>query len=91
MKLSRHKAHCSSPGRSMAPSMPNVDRFCRQYLQVESKLDFPPGGALRLAEVQEAIYSRFFADGALVYRPPERYQAKTLKELVTRVEAAIED
>lgn len=68
-----------------------VDRFCHQYLQVEPSLDFPSQEFLRLSEVQDALYARLFADGAVRYGPPARYQTKILKELVAKVEASIDD
>ncbi|KJZ73828.1 hypothetical protein HIM_06721 [Hirsutella minnesotensis 3608] len=73
------------------PWLAQVDRFCHQYLQLEQELDYPPGEALQLAEVQDAIYERLFADGAVPYGPPQRYQARALKRLVARIEAAICD
>ncbi|POR31818.1 Protein-lysine N-methyltransferase EEF2KMT [Tolypocladium paradoxum] len=73
------------------PWMQHVDRFCHQYLQLEPHLDFPPGEVLKLADVQDAVYSRLFADDAVQYGPPERYRVRTLKELVSRIETAIDD
>lgn len=69
----------------------HVDRFCRQYLQLEPALDFPPGELLRLGAVQQSIYRRLFADDALSHAPPDRYRLRTLKALVARIEAAIDD
>ena len=68
-----------------------AQRFCRQYLQLEPNLDYPEGTLLRTADVQEAIFSSIFEDGAIQYGPPARYQVKTLKELVSRIEASIDD
>ena len=68
-----------------------VDRFCRQYFQLETKLDLPQDTFLRLPEVQEAIFRNLFADGAVIYGPPVRYQVRNLKYLVSRIEASIED
>ncbi|CAH0017978.1 unnamed protein product [Clonostachys rhizophaga] len=68
-----------------------VDRFCHQYLQVEPTLDFPSPEFLRLSEVQDALYALLYADGAVRYGPPARYQTKILKELVAKVEASIDD
>ncbi|KAJ6437255.1 FAM86A protein [Purpureocillium lavendulum] len=69
----------------------HVDRFCRQFLQLEQGLDFPPAEYLKLDAVQELIFQRLFADDALVYAPPDRYRLKTLKALVARIEASIDD
>ena len=68
-----------------------VDRFCRQYLQLEQQLDFPQDAHLRLAEVQEAIYARLFAADSIPYKPPVRYMVRTLKALVSQIESSIED
>lgn len=68
-----------------------MDRFCRQYLQLEPELDYPKDEYLRLADVQEAIYTRLFATGSIPYEPPARYIVRTLKALVSRIEASIDD
>lgn len=73
------------------PWMEHVDRFCHQYLQLQPQLDYPPDETLRLAEAQDAIYNRLFAQHVLPEGPPDRFRAKTLKELVPRIEAAIDD
>lgn len=68
-----------------------VARFSNQYVQVESDLDFPEPSVLKFAHVQDALYQTLFADGALKFGPPSRYQLRVLKELVKRVEASIDD
>ncbi|KAL8281584.1 hypothetical protein RB597_009354 [Gaeumannomyces tritici] len=68
-----------------------MERFCWQYLQLESSLDFPAPEALREEACQEELFRRLFADGALAHPPPHRYQLAVLKELVSRIEASIED
>ncbi|KAI1808804.1 putative methyltransferase-domain-containing protein [Daldinia bambusicola] len=68
-----------------------IDRFCRQYLQLERDLEYPPTETLRELDVQDTIYRRIFADDALAYAPPPRYQLRVLKELTSRIEASIED
>ncbi|RCI13136.1 hypothetical protein L249_1134 [Ophiocordyceps polyrhachis-furcata BCC 54312] len=73
------------------PWMQYVDRFCHQYLQLQPRLDYPPSETLRLAEAQDAIYTRLFDANALPGGPPDRYRGRTLKELVVRIEAAIDD
>lgn len=73
-------------------SQSQVDRFCYQYLQLEQTLTYPEPQHLRRSDVQDAIYERLFADDALSAGPPPlRYQLRVLKELVSRVEASIED
>lgn len=69
-----------------------VDRFCHQYLQLEQSLDYPEPQNIRLPEVQDVIYQRLFADDSLPGGPPPlRYQVRVLKELVSRIEASIDD
>merc|ERR1712000_188835 len=68
-----------------------VDRFCRQYLQLEPNLDFPEPIHLRQSTVQDAIHDNLFADEALRYGPPIRYQVKTLNSIVSKIEDSIED
>ena len=76
----------------------SIDRFCRQYLQLERELDYPAPTLLREQHVQEDLYRRVFssssdggaaADGAPPL-PPPRYQLRVLKELVKRIEASID-
>jgi hypothetical protein len=68
-----------------------TERFCRQFLQLEPTVKYPEGHFLRLSEVQETLYQRLFADGVVTFPPPPRYQLKVLKELISRIEASIED
>lgn len=76
----------------------SIDRFCRQYLQLERELDYPAPTLLREQHVQEDLYRRVFssssdggaaADGAPPL-PPPRYQLRVLKELMKRIEASID-
>jgi len=68
-----------------------VDRFCRQYLQLERDLEYPDGAALRDEATQEVLYERLFADGAGASSTPPRYQLRALKEIVARIESSITD
>ena len=71
----------------------SIDRFCRQYLQLERELDYPAPTLLREQHVQEDLYRRVFSsDGGAVATPPPppRYQLRVLKELVKRIEASID-
>lgn len=68
-----------------------LDRFCRQYLQLLPDLDYPDEEYLRDKIFQDAIYSRLFEENVLEYPPPHRYQLKTLKELIKRIENSIQD
>lgn len=75
----------------MHPWKIEVDRFCRQYLQLEPNIDFPQDAYIRLADAQNAIYTNLFADGAIEFAPTKRYQLRVLKQLVSRIETSIED
>ncbi|KAG8362049.1 hypothetical protein FVEN_g305 [Fusarium venenatum] len=68
-----------------------VDRFCHQYLQLQPDLDFPESALLKTSQVQNEFYERLFADGAVRYGPPPRFQLRVLKELMSRIEASIDD
>ncbi|KAG6041465.1 hypothetical protein E4U41_004199 [Claviceps citrina] len=68
-----------------------VDRFCHQYFQLESHLDYPDANCLRLEQVQDEIYRRMFCKDSSEGGPPDRYRVKTLKYLVHRIESAIDD
>ncbi|OSZ99999.1 hypothetical protein A9Z42_0027520 [Trichoderma parareesei] len=75
-----------------ASAQKQVDRFCRQYLQLEQTLNYPEPQYIRRSDVQDAIYQRLFAEGALPGgSPPLRYQLRVLKELISRIEASIQD
>lgn len=69
----------------------SVQRYCSQYLQLESSPELPAAHLLREAPVQDAIFNRLFKENSVRYGPPVRYQLKMLKELVSRIEASIED
>ncbi|KAI1081526.1 putative methyltransferase-domain-containing protein [Whalleya microplaca] len=68
-----------------------LHRFCRQYLQLERDLDYPPAASLQNEDVQNSLYQQLFADGAVAHPPPPRYQLRVLKELMSRIEASIDD
>ncbi|KAM0353021.1 hypothetical protein ACHAPU_001907 [Fusarium lateritium] len=68
-----------------------VDRFCRQYLQLQPELDYPEPALLKTSQVQNEIYDKLFAEGAVRYGPPPRFQLRVLKELMSRIEASIDD
>ncbi|KAF5555394.1 FAM86A [Fusarium mexicanum] len=75
----------------MSSSSKQVDRFCHQYLQLQSDLDYPEASLLKTSQVQDAFYERLFEDGAVRYGPPPRFQLRVLKELMSRIEASIDD
>lgn len=68
-----------------------MDRFCYQYLQLEPNPELPPRELARLSAVQDAIYLKLFAEGAVRYGPPTSYQLLILKRLVAHIEASIDD
>lgn len=82
-----------SESQKMPTSQRNnqLDRFCRQYLQLLPDLDYPDEEHLRDEDFQEAIYTRLFEEDVLEYPPPQRYRLKTLKELTRRIENSIHD
>ncbi|KAM7185225.1 putative methyltransferase domain containing protein [Naviculisporaceae sp. PSN 640] len=65
-----------------------ITRFCRQYLQLESSLDYPDNEVLIDETTQNALYSKLFSGDQPT---PPRYQLKVLKELVARIESSITD
>ncbi|TVY12745.1 Protein-lysine N-methyltransferase [Lachnellula arida] len=68
-----------------------LNRFCRQYLQLQLELDYPAEEYLRKDVFQEAIYCTVFDESVIEHPPPPRYQLKVLKELVKRIEQSIQD
>ncbi|KAK7538559.1 putative methyltransferase-domain-containing protein [Phyllosticta citribraziliensis] len=67
--------------------------FCRQYLQLvdADSLAWPASQVLKKAHVQQWLFQHMFDQDWTQYLPPERYQARVLKKLMTRIEEAIED
>jgi hypothetical protein len=68
-----------------------LDRFCRQYFQLQLDLDYPDEKHLRNDLFQRFLYARFFQESALSHPPPPRYQLRVLKELTKRIEQSIQD
>ena len=68
-----------------------LDRFCRQYLQVQLDLDYPDEEHLRNNEFQHLLYARLFGEDAIKHEPPRRFQLRVLKELTRRIEQSIQD
>jgi hypothetical protein len=68
-----------------------LDRFCRQYLQLHLKLDYPDAEYLCYAAFQEALYVRLFQKDSIQHPPPNSYQFRVLKELVKRIEQSIQN
>lgn len=68
-----------------------LDRFCRQYLQLQLDLDYPDDAHLRNDAFQQSLYARLFKEDSLKYPAPQRYQLRVLKELTKRIEESIQD
>jgi hypothetical protein len=68
----------------------HLDRFCRQYLQIEHDLDYPAQEHLRNETFQQSLYARVFKDGDEP-SPPPRYQLRVLKKLTEKIEESIQD
>ena len=68
-----------------------LDRFCRQYLQVHQEVNYPDEERLRNDIVQQLIYARLFNPDVVKHSPPQRYQLRILKELIKRIEQSIQD
>ncbi|CZT41649.1 uncharacterized protein RSE6_01407 [Rhynchosporium secalis] len=67
-----------------------LERFCRQYLQVTLELTYPAEEHLRNDAFQRSLYKRIFSE-EVQYVPPPRYQLRVLKELMKRIEVSIQD
>lgn len=68
-----------------------LDRFCRQYLQVQRDLEYPSPEYLRQYDFQQIIYNKLFAEKAIKHAPPVRHRLRVLKELLSRIESSIVD
>jgi len=73
--------------RSGASPEQQITRFCRQYLQLDSDLDYPDNEILRDEATQNTLHNQLF-DGQVT---PPRYRLRVLKELVARIESSITD
>ncbi|KAK1675155.1 putative methyltransferase-domain-containing protein [Colletotrichum godetiae] len=69
----------------------SVNRFCYQYLQLESTLEYPTAETIRESSAQDTIYKKLFSEEGPRYSPPARYRLRVLKELVARIESSIDD
>jgi hypothetical protein len=67
-----------------------LDRFCRQYFQLELDLDFPDDGCLRNHAFQQALDALLFNPSS-GHEPPKRYQLRVLKLLISKIEQSIQD
>jgi protein-lysine N-methyltransferase EEF2KMT len=74
-----------------ASARKQLDRFSRQYLQLQLNLDFPDDNCLRNDAFQQSLYSRLFSEAGIKNAPPVRYQLRVLKKLTERIEQSIQD
>ena len=74
-----------------ASARQQLDRFCRQYLQLQLELDYPDDIHLRNDAFQQSLYARLFVENTISHAPPQRYQLRVLKELTKRIERSIQD
>lgn len=65
----------------------------RQYLQLvdPSRLRWPDVQVLKTPEVQSWIFLHMFDESSVKSPPPERYQLRVLKLLISKLERAIVD
>lgn len=72
---------------------PQLLLFRRQYFQLFEPdfLAWPPKQLLRDADVQEWLYNHLFNMEKSSYLPSDRYRFRVLKQLVNKIEKAIED
>jgi hypothetical protein len=68
-----------------------LNRFRRQYLQVQLDLDYPDEEHLRNDSFQQALYAGLFEEDIVKRAPPQRFQLRVLKELTRRIEQSIQD
>lgn len=77
--------------------MPDIDPqlklLRRQYFQLFQPefLAWPHPQLLRQADAQAWLYKHLFDESRNARLPPERYQLRVLRPLVTKIEKAIQD
>ena len=74
-----------------ASARQQLDRFSRQYLQLQLDLDYPDEENLRNDALQQSLHSRLFSEHGAKNAPPARYQLRVLKELMQRIEQSIQN
>lgn len=75
---------------SLSHGEQELELFERQVLQLvdPKELQWPSGDSIRSLDAQERIYQRLFQSE---HPPPERYQLRVLKKLLSLVEESIVD
>ena len=68
-----------------------LNRFCRQYLQLHLDIDFPSPELLRKSDFQDCIYARLYQENSIANKPPQRYELRILKALTRKIEESIQD
>jgi hypothetical protein len=65
----------------------------RQYFQLvePTKLRWPNDKVLKTSEVQSWMFNSLFDMDGISYPPPERYQLRVLKLLISKLERSIND
>ncbi|KAF2653222.1 hypothetical protein K491DRAFT_705981 [Lophiostoma macrostomum CBS 122681] len=65
----------------------------RQYFQLvePAALKWPPSDLLKAPDVQSWIFSHLFQESNISSPPPETYRKRILKNLIAKLEAAVED
>jgi hypothetical protein len=81
---------------NMGAEMPDLARlrvFQRQYFQLvePSQLSWPQESVLKSAHVQSWMFANLFDLARIKSPPPERYQLRVLKLLITKLERSIID
>ncbi|KAE9375524.1 hypothetical protein N431DRAFT_370046 [Stipitochalara longipes BDJ] len=79
------ESHLSASARQQ------LNRFVRQYLQLQLDLDYPDEEHLRNDAFQQSLYYQLFSEHEIKKDPPARYQLRVLKELIKRIEQSIQD
>ncbi len=65
--------------------------FKRQYFQLQTAIRYPVAEVLRQDHFQQALHNELFSKDKNGHQPPQRYQLRILKELVSRIESSIVD
>lgn len=81
---------CLTKGQLSTGAQCQLDRFSRQYFQLERAIDFPDETCLRSEAFQEALVDSLFNSTA-GYSPPPRYELRILKLLIEKIEQSIQD
>jgi hypothetical protein len=77
-------------GQLSSDAQHQLDRFSRQYFQLELALDYPDGNYLRNDAFQQSLDAKLFSS-SIVRLPPQRYQLRVLKSLIQKIEQSIQD